>query len=786
MIRKRLDILKEAESKKTLIMKYFSIIIIFLSISLQAQISKKELDQLPAVAEIVQPEPFLVSIGNKKWSVKDFTTLYRRSLQTDTLPEKNPSQFLSQFIENQLKIAKAEKDGLDTTQAFKEEVATIKRELLPSFMVEKSVNDALIKEAYERLETEVNVAHILIALDENASPNDTLLAYNKLLEIRNKVINGEKFNEVALKNSNDASVAKDEGNLGYISAFQTVYPFETACYTTPVGKISMPFRTIYGYHIVKIIAKREFQRWKAAHIFIAAKSGTNETEAAQAKKRIEEIYTKLQNGENFEKAAKLYSEDITTNTKGGVFKRMFGTDELEKPFEDALFSIKKVGNYASPISTSKGWHIVKLIEKQELKPFNDMYNFLQNKVAADPRSEIGKKALLSRIKKENEFKEIQSVINDCNVLIDSLLTHNLPLKNIGVGLQNKTIFSINEKDVKAISYFNFVENKVKLNKKPFQNAFTSKWYKEFEEAENLKYEEEIFDKKNQEFGLILNEYKEGILLNTITDGPIWSHILQDTTAQLKFYNDNKETYTLPERIKAEIIDASNGENLKKAQEIFPKKPYQLSFKWSDLLFPKNQSEISEQHTRHLVDLSLLMHKNPDYLLEVAGNIDPEEAENVSIERAQNVINQLVKKGVPMDRIVEKDNGKFQPVSKTEREKNRRVSFGLSTNNKQAVAKLYNALKPESIKIYSGYFKKGENKIVDLLKWQVGEQQIEKSGRSIFAQIEMAEPARIMTFQEAKGKVIKAIQIKKESEFLAKLKGLFPVIVNDDLLKKVTK
>ena len=138
------------------------------------------------------------------------------------------------------------------------------------------------------------------------------------------------------------------------------------------------------------------------------------------------------------------------------------------------------------------------------------------------------------------------------------------------------------------------------------------------------------------------------------------------------------------------------------------------------------------------------------------------------------------------RIVEKDNGKFQPVSKTDSEKNRRVSFVISTTNKQDIAKLSNILKPESLKIINGNFKKGENKIVDQLKWIVGEQEMEKGGRYIYANVEGVEPARNMTYLEARGKVIKALQATKEAEFIEKLKSSFPVVVNEELLKKVTK
>lgn len=767
-------------------MTFRIIIFLFFSTTIFAQITKKELDDVLPVAEIVQPEPVVVSIGKKAFTLKDFTQLYKRNIQTDTLPEKSPKQFLDQFIAKQLKISKAEKDGIDTTTAFREELATLKRELTASFLIEKSVNDALIKEAYERLETEVNVAHILIAVDEFASPDDTLIAFNSINEIRNNLLNGEKFNEAAKKYSNDPSAIKDEGNLGYITAFQTVYDFESMAYKTPVGKISAPFRTIHGYHIVKSIAKREYQRWKVAHIFVAIKPNSIEADQSVAKRKIDQVYNYLQTGENFEKMAMQFSEDATTNLKGGVFNRLFGTDELEKPFEDALFSLKKNGVYSTPILTSRGWHIVRLIEKQELKPFVEMYNFLQNKVAADSRSELTKKALVQRIKKENSFKGYHSVIDESKYLIDSLLVANRNITKINNELSKKAIFAIGQKEILAAKFFDFAKNKWAKSNKKYNKYLTTLWYNEFESAENISYEENVLPEKDEEFQLLINEYREGILLQNVSGDQFVAKILQDNAAQKAFYEKNIHNYLLPERMKVEVIDANSQLSLQKAKDIFTKSPYSISLKWNDLLFEINNSDLSENHKEHLTNLSLLLLKNLDYRIEISGNIDPDENEVISSERAQNVLKFLVAKGVTLERIIEKDNGKFQPLSKTEREKNRRVSFVLSTTNKQDVVKLNNALKPESLRVLSGYFKKGENKTIDQLKWVVGEQQLDKSGRYIFANVETVEPARTMTFDEAKGKVIKAIIAEKENELMGKLTMMFPVVVNEEQLKKVSK
>jgi acyl-CoA synthetase (AMP-forming)/AMP-acid ligase II len=79
--------------------------------------------------------------------------------------------------------------------------------------------------------------------------------------------------------SEDPSVTSNGGNLGYFTAFQMVYPFEDAAYNTPIGKVSNPFRTRFGYHIVKVVDKREARGTiTTAHVMVSvSKTATAET-----------------------------------------------------------------------------------------------------------------------------------------------------------------------------------------------------------------------------------------------------------------------------------------------------------------------------------------------------------------------------------------------------------------------------------------------------------------------------------------------------------------------------
>lgn len=163
-------------------------------------------------------------------------------------------------------------------------------------------------------------------VDENATPQDTLAAYKKIMDIRQKALNGEDFEKLAVEYSQDPSAKENKGNLGYFTSFRMVYAFETAAYKTPLGEISKPVRTRFGYHLIKVNDIRNNRGEVAvAHIMLLNPKEGEDPEAVENK--INDIYKKIQQGENFEELAKQFSEDKSSASKGGVLNR-FGSGQL--------------------------------------------------------------------------------------------------------------------------------------------------------------------------------------------------------------------------------------------------------------------------------------------------------------------------------------------------------------------------------------------------------------------------------------------------------------------------
>src|SRR5690606_13831830 len=144
--------------------------------------------------------------------------------------------YMELFKKFKLKVAEAEALGYDTIPKLKRELEGYQKQLALPYLTDSEMNQALVKQAYDRMKNEVRASHILIRVEPGASPADTLAAYNRLKALKSRIEKGESFEYVAKGKggSEDPSVQSNGGDLGYFTAFQMVYQFEEKAYNTPV------------------------------------------------------------------------------------------------------------------------------------------------------------------------------------------------------------------------------------------------------------------------------------------------------------------------------------------------------------------------------------------------------------------------------------------------------------------------------------------------------------------------------------------------------------------------
>jgi peptidyl-prolyl cis-trans isomerase SurA len=243
-------------------------------------------------------EKILMTVAGRGVQAGEFVRMYNKSL--DPAYKTDISTYLEQFIDFKLKVADAISQGYDTTRAFREELNGYRNQLAQSYLTDPDIKEKLLQKAYQRSLLEVNASHILVSCPPNASPEDTLKAYKKAIDIRERITEGEPFEQVAKATSDDKSVLTNNGNLGYFTVFQMITPFEEAAYTLKPGSISMPVRTPYGYHIIKVNDRQPSKgKILVAHIMKAAPPGSDEKTVKQAEAEINKVYAQLKSGSSF-------------------------------------------------------------------------------------------------------------------------------------------------------------------------------------------------------------------------------------------------------------------------------------------------------------------------------------------------------------------------------------------------------------------------------------------------------------------------------------------------------
>lgn len=508
-----------------------------------------------------QKEPVVMTINNQPVTKSEFLQIYTKNNSNPSFDKDSLDRYMELFEIFKLKVAEAEALGYDTLPRLVKELEGYKKQLALPYLIDSVQNQAMVQEAYNRTANEVRCSHILIKLDPNASPKDTLAAYERLMGLKARIEKGEDFAAVAKSKmgSEDPSVVNNGGDLGYFTAFQMVYPFEEKAYTTPVGSISEPFRTRFGYHILKVSDRRPARGTiKVAHLMIATgREASNETRQ-NAEKKITEIYDSLAAGASWEAMVTAYSEDPNSIKRGGELPA-FGSGTSQRmvlEFEDAAFALKTPGQISKPIRTQYGYHIIKLIEWTPVKPFESMKRELQAKVNKDERAKITQDSFVQKLKAQYNY----SYAGDKNLLtienkIDS--TFFMGKWSADQIKSNKTLFTLGKTKFKQQDFAAYMEKNFRSVRKDQPSVVVNQLYKQWEKSEILAYEEALLPSKYPAYKALLKEYHDGIILYEIMQDQVWNKAVKDTAGLRAYFEQNRNKYYWTKRLDATVYECKD-------------------------------------------------------------------------------------------------------------------------------------------------------------------------------------------------------------------------------------
>ena len=240
-------------------------------------------------------------------------------------------------------------------------------ETLQSFYIQKiNINRSEVETFYKTMKDSlpdvkdmVRISHILLEI--RATGEGRKKALTQITDIRSKIENGENFDSLAIKYSEDPGSARRAGELGFIQRGDFVKEFEEVAFNMKEDQLSNIVETKFGFHILQVIERRG-ERINVRHILIRLEPTSNDDEI------IRDFFMAVRDsiilGSDFGEMAKRYSKDETTTENEGDLG-WFELGQLQLPeFKTALDSLE-VGEISLPFRTQFGFHIIKLVEKRE-------------------------------------------------------------------------------------------------------------------------------------------------------------------------------------------------------------------------------------------------------------------------------------------------------------------------------------------------------------------------------------------------------------------------------------
>ena len=494
----------------------------------------------------------VVTVAGESVSSDDFAHIFKKNNRDSLITPESLDEYMELFIDFKLKVKAAEDLGMDTATSFVSELAGYRKQLARPYLVDNALLDALVEEAYGRTLEEVRASHLLVKVEPDAEPRDTLDAWNKALAFKERIASGEDFAAIARSRggSDDPSVKDNGGDLGWFSAFMMVHPFEDACFKASEGDLVGPVRTRFGYHIIKVTGRRAARgEVRVAHIMIRPEK--SKEGAMEAKAKIDALAAELASGADFSELARQHSDDQSSRTKGGELP-MFGTGRMVESFEEAAFALGADGDISAPVQTQYGWHLIQRLEYKAPPSFEASKRDLEKRLQRDSRSELVRESFIRKRKAEYGFsideKRFDQVV--AATVVDSVLQPIVVKK----GLAKKPLITIGKEKTSVSAFLDFVESKRARIQTAGRSAesLLREALDQFGDDVTIAYEDARLEAKHNDFRLLMEEYHDGILLFELTDRKVWSRAVRDTTGLAEYWEENQGNYNWKTRISARI------------------------------------------------------------------------------------------------------------------------------------------------------------------------------------------------------------------------------------------
>ena len=508
-------------------------------------------------------DPVVMEFAGQKVTKSEFVKNFKQANNIN--PEAAPTactyekrkaleEYVDLYANFRLRLYDAYAKKYDTSSTLLREYRSYRYEMALPYLIDSNELNNMLRRTYERNKIAVHASHIMVRLEAGATPQDTLKAFNKAMEIYNRAKSGEDFGDLAEKLSDDESARSfvgnngqkydgNRGDVGFFTVFQMVPEFENAAYNLKVGEISKPVRTSYGYHVIKLTEKvNVYGTVSFQHIWIRE----NENQNAQVvENKIKEAYKKIQSGEDFGTVVRNYASFSVRDQKVPGLMEL-PVNQVPPEYIHEIQYLKE-GECTQPFKSTFGWHIVKLVKTEQIPPYEEMITVYRSKFSTGQFGNAPQAKFIEKCKKDYKFV-------DYTVKKPSLLDPVLAVLNDSVfqakwkykGTADKThpLFELNGVKYTANDFATFIAKTQKRSMVNDHSVYMYNRYKSYVEKVVLEVADSLLEMNNEEFRAQMKEFRDGLVIFAYNDDLIWSKASTDTAGLSKFYSTTIKQFSL--------------------------------------------------------------------------------------------------------------------------------------------------------------------------------------------------------------------------------------------------
>lgn len=505
----------------------------------------------------------VAEIGDYELTLGEFEEQYIRNNGGEAAAVRSSmedrKEFLNLLVKYRLKVLEARDKGFHEDPEILKELEEYRNSLAVPYLTERALIDPAVEDLYNRRLEEVRAAHVLIRIPtDSLGQPDTLTAYNTAMEVIEQAKAGVPFDSLARKYSDDKGTKDKGGDLLWFSAGMTVPAFDAVAYSLEPGEVAdNPVRTMFGYHVVKLAdrqpARGEIQ---VRHILVRLPQEAGDDTLA-AYNKATKLLDSLKSGTDFAELALRNSDDPGSAANGGdlgwVTRRKFVPD-----FELAAFELD-VNEISRPVRTQFGYHIIQVTDERPMRSLKESRQELKDlyrRYSYDQDNE----RFLSEIYDKHDVRVNEDVSRAIIAVVDTTATTSTPgwYNSIPENLKKRVWITLDGAEVTVGDAIRRIERDQELQSKALNRASLANLAEMLGQKEALQLETRDLERRYPEFGKLMKEYREGVLLFRAEQEAVWNNVKVEEERLKDYWEDHRSEYTWPDRVRfSEIFVTSD-------------------------------------------------------------------------------------------------------------------------------------------------------------------------------------------------------------------------------------